>query len=147
MRSTILLLASLLSTTFALPHQSHSTTRSNSPPSLGPWSITYNPGCGTSPAGCLYTFNISYSPSYGSQEPAFSTSCQGTNIQGSYKPCADASVSSNEYSNGLNDTLMVQHVYNVGEATYTVTGNVTITDFQTDGQKMVIVPNEITAVA
>ena len=150
MRFPSFLLTSLLTTALALPHQARGISESDSPISVGPWSLTYNPGCGTSPAGCVYAFNITYTPPYGSSqasEPAFSTSCQGTNIQGSYRACTDASVSSNEYSNGLNDTLMVQHVYTSGEATYTVTGNVTITDFQTTGQRLVIVPNEITAVA
>ena len=41
----------------------------------------------------------------------------------------------------------MQHVYAVGEATYTVTGNATITQFETDGQSFEIVPSMITAVA
>lgn len=138
---SILLLTALVSSALALPQGPIQS-------GPGPWYVTnYNPGCGTSPAGCAYSFDISYTPSYGSSEPAFSTSCQGTDIQGAYKPCADVSVSSNDVPGVGNSTLFVQHVYTQGEATYTITGNATITEFETDGQSFTIVPNLITAVA
>ena len=145
MQFTLLIFTNLLATAFALPqgpiHYGP-----------GPWYMTnYNPGCDTSPAGCAYSFNINYMPPYNSDpsttEPAFSTSCKGTDIQGGYKACADMSVSSKDVPGIGNSTLFVQHVYNLGEALYTVTGNATITDFQTEGQSFVIYPSEIIAVA
>ncbi|KAG0649231.1 hypothetical protein D0Z07_4288 [Hyphodiscus hymeniophilus] len=122
-------------------------------PGPGPWYINnYNPGCGTSPAGCEYSFNVSYAPAYGSLEPALCTSCLGSNIQGGYKPCVDTSVSFNEVCRFqvpgfMNDTLFLQHVYTADGATYTVTGNVTVTDFERVGQSFVVVPSVITAIA
>jgi hypothetical protein len=145
MQSTLLIFTTLLTAIFALPQGPIQY-------GPGPWYVTnYNPGCGTSPAGCAYSFTIAYTPPSNpdpsTTEPAFSTTCEGTDIQGGYKSCADVSVSSNDVPGIGNSTLFVQHVYTLGEATYTVTGNATITDFETDGQSFVIYPNKITAVA
>jgi hypothetical protein len=144
MHTSVLFLSSLLASSLALPTTNGPVPRQSGP---GPWLvIDYNPGCGTSPAGCAYSFSISYTPSHGSTEPGFSTTCSGTNIQNEFRPCADASISSNEVNGFENSTLIVQHVYRQGQAVHTVTGNATITDFETDGQSFEIVPSTITAV-
>ena len=56
-------------------------------------------------------------------------------------------MSSDEINGFENSTLIVQHVYTVGEVVYTVTGNATITELETDGQSFEIVPGTVTAVA
>ena len=67
-----------------------SRARRNGPHSWTLWNVTE--GC--SPAGCLFTFNIagglSQYPNF--IEPAFNTTCQGSDLATEFKPCADSSV-------------------------------------------------------
>ena len=145
MHTSLLLITTLLTTALSLPQGS-------APSGPGPWSVTnYDPGCGTSPAGCAYSFNITYTPtSHPSSpiEPGFSTSCNGTDVdQDGYKPCADASVASKTGPGIGNFTLFMQHSWVCEGVAYTETGNKTITELETAGQSFEIVPSVITAVA
>jgi hypothetical protein len=92
----------------------------------------YNTGC--SPAGCTYGFNISYTApacSAGSIcEPSFSTFCQGTDIQGGYRECEDALITTDEVPETGNSTLTVQHQwdqdYNGEDARFWAVANTTV---------------------
>lgn len=90
------------------------------------WSITnYTEGC--SPAGCIYTMTITSPPlTPNSIEPAFTTTCQGSNIATEFQACADPALSTREVLGFLNVTLIVQHVFEKGDARYTIRGNATI---------------------
>jgi hypothetical protein len=141
---TSLLLTTLLTTALS--------TQGITPSSPGLWAVTnYNRGCSTSPPGCAYSFNITYTPpSHPSSpiEPTFSTSCNGTDVdQDGYKPCADASVASKTEPGIGNFTLFVQHSWVCEGVAYTETGNKMITELETAGQSFEIVPSVITAVA
>ena len=152
----LLAATTLLTTAVALSiPQPKLTTRTIST-SPGPWCVTnYDPGCGTSPAGCAYSFSIAYtsptnpSPPSSLGEPSFSTSCNGTDVdQVGYKPCADdSSVASKTEPGTGNFTLFVQHSWTEQGVSYVETGNVTITELETSGQSFEIVPSQITAVA
>ena len=105
--STILSLLALLPSALSTPVPRTYPAQSPFPN----YSITnYTTGC--SPAGCVYSFSISYvSPACTSQicEPSFSTQCNGTDIQGSLMVCDDALISSNEVPGWSNVTLQVRH--------------------------------------
>jgi hypothetical protein len=149
MHASIIPLATLLTAALSLPQAAP--TRSGP----GPWQITnYNPGCGTSPAGCAYSFKISYTPPYSPDtslptEPAFSTHCSGNDVnQKDFKACAHSGVSQMDQPGPGESTLLVRHTWTDAEGvTYTETGNATITLFETDGQNFTVVPNQITAIA
>ena len=98
------------------------------------WPVTNFTCPSGSPAGCVYGFNISYTPDPADTssflEPAFSTFCNGTNIQGEFKPCQDPSVVTNVINGWQNSTLIVQHKWyeDLGDgskATVWIEGNYT----------------------
>jgi len=136
--STPLLLATLLTSTLALPTTTHLDL---STASLPTWSVTnWTEGC--SPGGCTYSFNISthapppataYNPSSPYPEPAFSTFCSGTDVQNRFVACDNPNVLANEVPGVSNLTLMIQHVWQAplagdeGEVgTFWILGNHTI---------------------
>jgi hypothetical protein len=96
-------------------------------PVAAPWQVTnYTEGC--SPGGCVYNFNIAWRGSP-TNEPAFSTTCQGTNVAGpgNYQPCDDANIVSNAISGDLNETVFVSHKWvDENGNRYNVSGSVTL---------------------
>jgi hypothetical protein len=119
MQFTMTLLTSLFSATaFALP-----ATTPVTPGKPVTWAIShYTTGC--SPGGCVYNFNIA---SYGDQTPfpAFSTSCEGTDVQNAFKACADSQIQANLKPTTEALTLFVERLYPVGDETLLYAGNVT----------------------
>jgi hypothetical protein len=113
-------LSSLLSATVALP-----------PPFRLPvgteWSIyNYTEGC--SPPGCEYGFNIAWVSSP-TNEPDFSTYCQGTDLATDLQRCQDSAISSMEISGFQNVTLVVQHFFQTSDGVgHYVVGNHTFED-------------------
>jgi hypothetical protein len=113
-------LSSLLSATHALP-----------PPFRSPvgteWSIyNYTEGC--SPAGCEYGFNIAWGSSP-TNEPNFSTYCQGNDLATDLQPCQDPAIGSMEISGFQNVTLIVQHFFQMSDGVgHYVVGNHTFKD-------------------
>jgi len=68
-----------------------------------------------SPAGCVYSFNIIYTPAPSSEqfiEPPINTFCNGSNIQEAFKACEDPSVSANVVNGFMNSTLIIEHKWN-----------------------------------
>ena len=123
--TTLTALSALLSAAFALP-ASNSRPASRSPVPTA-WQVSnYTEGC--SPAACVYNFNIAWGS--GTSEPAFSTTCIGNGRTTDFQPCSayeDQYVSTKEISLvGGNLTVVVQHKWYDGEATYWVEGNATI---------------------
>ena len=113
------LLTSLLSaTTFALP-----VTTPVTPGKPVTWAIShYTTDC--SPGGCVYNFEIT---SYGDQTPlpAFTTSCKGTDVQNSFKACANSQIQANLKPATEALTLLVERLYPVGDEKVLYAGNVT----------------------
>lgn len=105
--STILSLLALLPTTLSKPFRPTAAVHSPFPN----YHITnYTTGC--SPAGCVYSFHVSYtSEPCTSQmcEPSFATHCQGTDIQNALVPCDNKLVTSNEIPGLSNVTLQIRH--------------------------------------
>jgi hypothetical protein len=118
--ATLFYLSPLLSAALALPP----TVRS---PVGTEWSIyNYTEGC--SPAGCEYGFNIAWGSSP-TNEPDFSTYCQGSDIANELQTCQDPAISSNEISGFQNVTLVVQHFFETPDgAGHYVMGNYTFQD-------------------
>ncbi|RDL41784.1 Uncharacterized protein BP5553_01763 [Venustampulla echinocandica] len=88
------------------------------------WTVTnYTEGC--SPGGCAYSMTLSTHSST-ENEPAFSTTCKGTNVATAYQACEDPAIATREVNGFQNVTLAVRHIYDVGEAQYTIRGNITI---------------------
>jgi hypothetical protein len=118
--STTTALLTLLTLASASPVPSSTSTSTSTTQTPFPnYSITdYTTGC--SPAGCTYSFSVSYQPdpagsssSCSAQicEPSFSTSCNGTDIQGSMAVCDNALITSNEIPGTSNVTLQIQHTW------------------------------------
>ncbi|KAH8598938.1 hypothetical protein B0O99DRAFT_683676 [Bisporella sp. PMI_857] len=111
MKSAILLgLASFLSTIHSAPTPGSMNVLLTDD---GSWPVTNFVCPGGSPAGCVYSFNISFTPDPNDtsffQEPAFNTWCNGTNIQGELQPCLDGSIKTEVVNGAQNSTLIVQH--------------------------------------
>ncbi len=122
MKSSAILfhLSSLLSATLALPPLFRSQAGTE-------WSIyNYKEAC--SPAGCEYSFNIARTSS-STNEPDFSTYCQGSDLATDLQPCQDSAISSMEISGFQNVTLVVQHFFQTSDGVYHyVVGNHTFED-------------------
>lgn len=112
--STILLsLLALLPTTLCAPVASSNAVQVQET-AFPNYSVTnYTTGC--SPAGCVYDFDISYTPASSCEgyaqicEPAFSTHCNGTDIQGELRACHDELITTNEIPGWSNVTLQIRH--------------------------------------
>lgn len=107
--TTILCLLALLPLSLSTPLPRSTTT---DPSPFPNYSITdYTTGC--SPGGCAYSFMVSYTPPSPCTaqicEPAFSTRCNGTDVQTGLALCEDALVSSTEIPGWSNVTLQVRH--------------------------------------
>ena len=118
--STLFSLTTLLSAALALPSTIHSPVGTE-------WSIcNYTQGC--SPAGCEYGFTITWGSSP-TNEPDFSTYCQGSDIAYELQPCENPAISSNEISGFQNVTVVVQHFFETSDgAGHYVMGNYTFQD-------------------
>jgi hypothetical protein len=122
--ATLLSISTLLCGVFAL----HPKIRS---PVDTQWSVyNYTEGC--SPAACEYGFNIAGGSSP-TDEPAFSTYCQGSDIAYKLQPFQDPATSSNDVSRFQNVTVVVQHLYKTSDgARHYVVGNHTFEDMDGD---------------
>lgn len=113
--STTTALLSLLSLAIGTPIPSSTTTTTTVRTPFPNYSITdYTTGC--SPAGCAYSFTVSYTPAAAACfaqicEPAFATTCNGTDIQGGMATCADALITSNEVPGTSKATLQIMHTW------------------------------------
>ncbi|PQE23487.1 phosphoinositide phosphatase Pten Tep1 protein [Rutstroemia sp. NJR-2017a BVV2] len=75
-----------------------------------PYQVTsYRSSC--SPAGCIYNFDISFTilSDSSSNEPAFDTTCRGTNMQNTMKACTDGTVTAAQSSGESEVVLVVMH--------------------------------------
>ncbi|KAF4634772.1 hypothetical protein G7Y89_g3333 [Cudoniella acicularis] len=113
------------------------------------WTVSnYSEGC--SPAGCAYTLTLA-TTNVPENEPHNTTICHGDDVNGVFKPCDDPSFSTYEIPGFENSTLIVQHVFYVGDARYTYTGNHTITypggDGVPDATQFIVPETTATAVA
>ncbi|PVH86134.1 hypothetical protein DL98DRAFT_604004 [Cadophora sp. DSE1049] len=125
MKTSSLLLtitALFTSTSLALPSPS-----STSYPTTSSWRVSnYTEGC--SPGGCVYSFDIA-SPSTPSsfKEPAFLTTCTGTNVAGHMQPCQNPSITANSLPGPGKFTLVIQHEWTTEDGvTYFLGGNRTV---------------------
>ena len=121
--STLTICSTLLSTALALP----STQYASRSPVPAAWQVSnYSEGC--SPAACVYNFSIAWAG--GTSEPAFSTTCTGNDLATDFQACdpyENQYISTKEISlAGGNLTVVVQHKWYEGEATYWIEGNATI---------------------
>lgn len=143
--AALLTLASLLSSSFAIPL----TPRQFNPIT---WSVTnWYDGC--SPGGCIYSFNISTNGSGGGQypEPQFSTFCTGIDDRAE-AACDDPSVFANEVGGVNNVTLVIQHTWKktLGDGsvgTFNLIGNHTIVFDSPEPRSFQVPQLEETAVA
>ncbi|PMD48277.1 hypothetical protein L207DRAFT_3838 [Hyaloscypha variabilis F] len=118
--ATLLSISTVLCGVFALPPKIRSPVGTQ-------WSV-YNHTEGCSPAACEYGFNIAWGSSP-TDEPAFSTYCQGSDIAYKLQPCQDPAISSNEVSGFQNVTVVVQHFFETSDgAGHYVVGNYTFED-------------------
>jgi hypothetical protein len=110
----------------------------------------YTTGC--SEAGCTYTFALEWEGS--ATEPAFSTTCNGTNIQDKWAPCAAVGPGQFVSSNSIpgedgEETISIQHGWVEGEDDFVIYANATLEFYPsaTWPTTFVVTPYEETATA
>ncbi|KAM3068120.1 hypothetical protein ACMFMG_011169 [Clarireedia jacksonii] len=124
---------------FPTPHVFASPTSTTTPYQV----TSYRSSC--SPAGCIYKFSISLDPlsDSSSNEPAFDTTCRGTNMQDVMKACADETISADQ-SSGVNEVmLLVMHKYTVDGVEHARKGGYTIAQDGSDSTAFEISPTDV----